>query len=133
MLQLHGDETPERCAELSSLMALPVWKAFRIRRPQDLSRIAPYEGSVEAVLLDAWVPDQLGGTGHAIPIGWLRDFHPPMPWWLAGGITPERIGDVLESLDPTGVDVSSGVERAPGDKDLSRVGFLLEQVRGGNQ
>jgi phosphoribosylanthranilate isomerase len=83
---------------------------------------------VDALLLDAWVPDQLGGTGHRIPIDWLEGFRPALPWWLAGGLSPERLAPALLSLaasPPDGVDVSSGVEQAPGDKDLARVAALV--------
>ena len=86
---------------------------------------------VDALLLDAWVPDQLGGTGHRIPIEWLEGFRPRLPWWLAGGITPERLPKALQALaaaPPVGVDASSGVERAPGDKDLGRVKQLVAAV-----
>jgi len=81
------------------------------------------------VLLDAWVPDQLGGTGHRIPLEWLQGWQPALPWWLAGGITASRAAMVLGQLRPTGLDASSGVERAPGDKDLGQVRALLEAVR----
>jgi phosphoribosylanthranilate isomerase len=86
---------------------------------------------VDALLLDAWVPDQLGGTGHRIPIEWLESFRPALPWWLAGGITAERLPGALQALQaspPVGVDASSGVERAPGDKDLVQVAQLVAAV-----
>jgi phosphoribosylanthranilate isomerase len=86
---------------------------------------------VDALLLDAWVPDQLGGTGHPIPPEWLESFSPPLPWWLAGGITPERAPLLLQRLRPTGLDASSGVEDAPGEKNLLRVAALVAAVRGG--
>ena len=80
---------------------------------------------VDALLLDAWIPDQLGGTGHPIPIDWLDQFQPPLPWWLAGGIRADRVAPVLARLSPTGLDASSGVERRPGDKDLELVAELV--------
>jgi phosphoribosylanthranilate isomerase len=86
---------------------------------------------VDALLLDAWVPGQLGGTGHPIPPEWLESFSPPLPWWLAGGITPERAPLLLQRLRPTGLDASSGVEDAPGEKNLLRVAALVAAVRGG--
>jgi len=84
---------------------------------------------VDALLLDAWVPDQLGGTGRRIPLEWLEDWRPPLPWWLAGGITAERAATALQRLSPTGLDASSGVEVAPGDKNLDQVRALLAVVR----
>jgi phosphoribosylanthranilate isomerase len=86
---------------------------------------------VDALLLDAWVPDQLGGTGHRIPLEWLDHWQAPLPWWLAGGMAAERVSAVLERLSPDGIDASSGVERAPGDKDLDRVAQLVQAVRHG--
>jgi phosphoribosylanthranilate isomerase len=85
---------------------------------------------VDALLLDAWLPDRLGGTGHPIPPEWLVDFCPILPWWLAGGVTPERAPALLRELRPTGLDASSGVEDAPGLKNLPRVAALVEAVRG---
>ncbi|NDG23400.1 MAG: phosphoribosylanthranilate isomerase [Synechococcaceae bacterium WBB_10_009] len=130
VVQLHGDETVQRCRQLRRELGpeLQLWKALRIRHPDDLRRAEAYAGCVDALLLDAWVPDQLGGTGHRIPIEWLQGFRPALPWWLAGGLSPERIAPSLQALAgccPDGIDVSSGVERAPGDKDLALVADLV--------
>lgn len=130
VLQLHGDESPGRCAELRQrLPGLELWKALRIRQPRDLERAAAFAPLVDALLLDAWVPDQLGGTGHRIPREWLTGFAPAVAWWLAGGIRADRIPPVQQVLNPTGLDASSGVERAPADKDLEAVAALLAAVR----
>ena len=91
----------------------------------DVERAQAYGGAVDALLLDAWVPDQLGGTGHSLPLDWLTDFQPPLPWWLAGGIRPETVPDLLARLHPDGLDASSGVETSPGEKNLERIGQLL--------
>ena len=104
-------------------------EALRIRRPEDLQRAADYAPVVDALLLDAWVPDQLGGTGHRIPIEWLQGFTPVIPWWLAGGIRADRVPELLTRLTPTGLDASSGVERSPGNKDLGQVATLVAAVR----
>jgi phosphoribosylanthranilate isomerase len=133
VVQLHGAESPERCQELRRLLGpeLGLWKALRIRSADDLQQAQRYVGVVDALLLDAWVPDQLGGTGHRIPVEWLLDFRPALPWWLAGGLNPERVAPALEALaaaPPAGLDVSSGVECSPGVKDLQRVEQLLTAV-----
>ena len=130
VLQLHGAESPQRCLELRRALGpgIGLWKALRIRSRSDLDQAEAYAAAVDALLLDAWVPDQLGGTGHRIPIEWLEGFRPALPWWLAGGLSPERLAPALLSLaasPPDGVDVSSGVEQAPGDKDLARVAALV--------
>lgn len=133
VLQLHGGESPERCAALRQRLDVALWKALRIRSPQDLQRAAAYATVVDGLLLDAYVPDQLGGTGQAIPLDWLMDWCAdgglPLPWWLAGGLCAERVAPVLAAVQPTGLDASSGVERAPGDKDLTRVQALVDAVR----
>jgi phosphoribosylanthranilate isomerase len=129
VVQLHGGESAERCRELRDRLDAQLWKALRIRSPLDLEAAPAYAEGVEALLLDAWVPDQLGGTGHRIPIEWLTTFTPAVPWWLAGGITPERVAEVLTQVQPHGLDASSGVEDAPGQKNLPRVEALVAAVR----
>jgi len=130
VVQLHGQESPERCRDLRSRLGCRLWKAVRVRQPSDLATLEAYSAVVDALLLDAWVPDQLGGTGHRIPLEWLADWSPPGSWWLAGGISAGRVAAVLAQVEPTGLDASSGVERAPGDKDLARVKELVEAVEG---
>jgi len=129
VVQLHGDESPERCAQLRALLPdLALWKALRIRSEADLAQVELYDGVVDAVLLDAWVPGVLGGTGHRIPLDWLERFTPPMPWWLAGGIDAGSAAEALARLSPTGLDASSALEHSPGDKDLTRVRQLVAVV-----
>ena len=129
VLQLHGQETPQRCRQLAERLGCPLWKALRLGHPGDLDRVSAYGGLVEAVLLDAWVPDQLGGTGQRIPADWLVGFQPPMPWWLAGGISASGVASVLLTVSPDGLDASSSVEISPGLKDLERVSELLSVVK----
>ena len=130
VVQLHGGENVERCRQLRRILGPEVglWKALRIRSREDLDHSASFAGVVDAVLLDAWVPNQLGGTGHQLPLEWLEGFRPPVPWWLAGGISPETVGGVLGCVSPTGLDASSGVESGPGWKDLDRVRQLLQLI-----
>ena len=130
VVQLHGEESPERCRQLrEALQGVRLWKALRIRTTDDLGRVSAYQDSVDAVLLDAWVGGQLGGTGVSIPLPVLQTFAPGLPWWLAGGMTPARATEALAQLAPTGIDASSGVEHSPGDKDLDRVRALLAVIR----
>ena len=124
VLQLHGAETPQRCQELRRRLGLQIWKALRIRNQAELTKSLTYVDSVDSLLLDAWVENKLGGTGQTIPISWLKGFNPGLPWWLAGGITAERIHRLIEELNPTGFDVSSGVENSPGDKSIG----LIQQI-----
>ncbi len=133
VLQLHGSESPSRCSALGLDLGCAIWKALRIRTASDLDLVERYAGAVEAVLLDAWVPDQLGGSGRRIPLEWLDGFAPSMPWWLAGGMGPESAAAVLKRVRPHGLDVSSAVEVSPGIKDLGQVSAMLRAVHGAAQ
>jgi phosphoribosylanthranilate isomerase len=130
VLQLHGSEDPQTCRRLRRQLGCRVWKALRLRSPEDLQRAEDYGDGVDALLLDAWAPDQLGGTGQAVPLAWLQDWKAPLPWWLAGGIRPGGVTDLLARVSPAGLDVSSGVERSPGDKDLEQVQRLVMELPG---
>lgn len=134
VVQLHGGESPQRCAQLrSQLPGMALWKALRIRSEADLEQVERYRDVVDAVLLDAWVPGVLGGTGHRIPLDWLAPFAPALPWWLAGGIEASTAATALARVAPTGLDASSALERSPGDKDLTRVSQLMAVVKAARQ
>lgn len=125
-VQLHGQESPDFCAALAQrLPGIAQIKAIRIRDPEDLAHVQRYEGTIQAVLLDAYHPDQLGGTGRTIAWEWLKDFRPSLPWILAGGLKPENLRSALSVLQPDAVDLSSGVENQPGNKDLGRVAQVV--------
>ena len=130
VVQFHGRETPEQLRQLRRRLApeLVFWKALRIRTPADLDQAERYADVADALLLDAWVPGVLGGTGHRVPTEWLQGFEPTLPWWLAGGVTAERVATLLERLQPHGLDASSGVEVSPGLKDLAKVEALVAAV-----
>jgi len=131
-IQLHGNEPPDFCrAVRSALPAREILKALRIRDRDDLApaAIEPYRNAIDALLLDAYHPDRLGGTGLALDWKTLESFAPGLPWFLAGGLTPDNVGEALDRLHPTGIDLSSGVERAPGDKDLAQVERLFRALR----
>jgi phosphoribosylanthranilate isomerase len=130
VVQLHGGESVERCHHLRRQLGpeIRLWKALRVRSREDLQRARAYAPVVDALLLDAWVPDQLGGTGQAIPLDWLDGFRPSFPWWLAGGLNPQTVAPAIQACHPYGVDVSSGVEDRPGWKNLERVRQLVDQV-----
>ena len=106
-----------------------LWKALRVRSPTDLERAEAFAEVVDALLLDAWVPGQLGGTGQRIPSQWLEGFRPAVPWWLAGGVGPDTVRELLEKVNPDGLDASSAVEDRPGVKNLERVAQLVAAVR----
>ena len=126
-VQLHGDESPELCDRLrQALPGIELIKAFRIRSTADLSATRAYQESVDALLLDAYHPTLAGGTGETLDWSTLQSFRPSLPWFLAGGLTPGNILEALTQLQPHGIDLSSGVEISPGNKDLKRVAQLFE-------
>lgn len=113
-VQLHGDESPEACAAAP----VPVVKALRVRGSADLADADRYRGVVDALLLDTLVNGEHGGSG--VAFDWLG-VAGALPTWapvvLAGGLRPENVARAMRVLRPFAVDVSSGVERAPGVKD----------------
>ena len=129
-LQLHGQESLEVCATIrEAYPTLKLIKAFRIRSEADLQSTLPYEKTVDALLLDAYHPQLLGGTGQTIDWSYLKAFQPNIPWFLAGGLTPDNIQRSLTLLSPDGIDVSSGVEVSPGNKSLEKVQCLFAALR----
>ncbi|GAB4378068.1 MAG: phosphoribosylanthranilate isomerase [Elainellaceae cyanobacterium] len=130
VVQLHGNESPEFCQQLrATLPQIEIIKAFRIRQVEDLQKVSLYQEVVNTFLLDAFHPQMLGGTGKTLNWSTLQAFHPSLPWFLAGGLTPENIRAALVLVHPDGIDLSSGLEVAPGDKDLQKVAHLFEQLQ----
>jgi phosphoribosylanthranilate isomerase len=128
--QLHGDESPEFCQQLRQLLPdIEIIKALRIRSFEDIEKAGSYTLKADTLLFDAYHPQQLGGTGITLDWGMLQQFNPSCPWFLAGGLTPENIIEALTQITPNGIDLSSGVECAPGDKDLDKVAKLFENLR----
>jgi phosphoribosylanthranilate isomerase len=129
-VQLHGTESPDYCQQVRShLPEVELIKAFRIRRPEDLASTSAYDRQVDWLLLDAYHPHLGGGTGQTLDWQTLQEFQPNLPWFLAGGLSPDNVQAALTLVHPQGIDLSSGVERAPGDKDLQRVAQLFDQLR----
>jgi phosphoribosylanthranilate isomerase len=128
ILQLHGEETPARCAALRQKFGRPVMKALGIARAVDLEALADYAPAVDRFLLDAKAPPgaALPG-GNAAPFDWTLTHGRaiPRPWLLAGGLTPENVAQAIAASGATGVDVSSGVERARGVKDPARIAAFV--------
>jgi len=128
-VQLHGDETPLFCEELRQVLPnIELIKAFRVRSWEQLETTPNYTGCVDTFLLDAYHPQQLGGTGKTLDWQVLQSFRPSLPWFLAGGLTPDNVLTALTQIHPDGIDLSSGVERSPGDKDLDKVALLFSRI-----
>ncbi len=132
IVQLHGHESPDFCEDVRSrLPHVKLWKALRVRSVATLNLAEDYAHSVDALLLDAYRPGALGGTGQTLDWHGLNYWRSPLPWFLAGGLTPENVAQAIGALTdfpPIGIDVSSGVERAPADKDLEKVDRLLQAI-----
>ncbi|KKJ01598.1 phosphoribosylanthranilate isomerase [Prochlorothrix hollandica] len=129
-IQLHGNESLDFCREIKQNFAqTEVIKALRVRNAADLDQALAYGAVVDTLLLDAYHPHQLGGTGETLDWAMVQGFQPPVPWFLAGGLKPDNVATALGQLTPQGVDVSSGVERSPGDKDSQRVAAFITAVR----
>jgi phosphoribosylanthranilate isomerase len=128
-VQLHGDESPEFCYQLRQFLPnVEIIKALRINSLEHLDIAANYSQYTDTLLLDAYHPQQLGGTGKTLDWTMLEQFSPSCPWFLAGGLTPDNIVEALSQINPSGIDLSSGVERTPGDKDLDKVAKLFERL-----
>ena len=112
MAQLHGEESP---AAVRAVRGLAVMKVFRVRGPADVAAARRYRCAFR--LFDAWAPGRRGGTGRTFPWALLRRADRSVPFFLAGGLTPDTVRRAVRGVRPWGVDVSSGVESRPGVKD----------------
>ena len=123
LVQLHGEESPQYCAELK----LSVLKGIRVCSRGDLSMLSLYR--VKAILLDAYVEGVVGGTGTTFDWALAVEAKAWGPIILAGGLTPDNVVEAISRVQPYGVDVSSGVEAAPGVKDHAKVRAFVENVK----
>ena len=131
MLQLHGGETPARVAQIRAAHSLPVMKAVGIAGPDDVAKLDSYSPVADQLLVDAKPPKGAplpGGTGVPFDWGLLRGCRFQRPWMLAGGLTPENVAAAVKLTGARQVDVSSGVESAPGVKDEALVRAFLRAV-----
>jgi phosphoribosylanthranilate isomerase len=130
VIQLHGNESVDYCCELKNeFPTIKLWKAFRLKSINDLENISQYEKNIDAILLDAWDDNSLGGTGNRVPIELLINKTFKAPWILAGGISAEIIPEIFSKLRPDGIDASSRVEISPGIKDIKKVESLVREIR----
>lgn len=123
MLQLHGTETPRRIAALRAIWPKPVMKALPVARAEDLAAAASFAPVVDQYLFDAKpsAGGQPGGNGLAFDWQLLAGQNFPHPWMLAGGLTPDNVAAAVKASGAKMVDVSSGVEDAPGHKSLTKI------------
>lgn len=131
MLQLHGSESPERMLMLKALYSLPMIKAFAVRDEDDLRRIDPYIGLADRFLFDAKPPkgsELPGGNGVSFDWNILRSLDGSIDYMLSGGLNKDNIGEALAMTGARAIDISSGVESAPGVKDLALMDAFFDAV-----
>lgn len=126
-LQLHGNESPDYCRALDFRLL----KAIRVKNSQSIEAMAAYKNCVKGFVLDAYIKGQQGGTGKTFDWNLANEAKRHGPVVLAGGLTPEVVREAIHRVRPYGVDVSSGVESAPGIKDHEKMRRFVEQVRYG--
>ncbi|HTQ83723.1 MAG TPA: phosphoribosylanthranilate isomerase [Pseudolabrys sp.] len=132
MLQLHGKETPERVAVVRTRFGLPVIKALPIAERADLSPIRMFANVADQLLFDARAPvdaTRPGGLGKSFDWTLLRGVNPGVPYLLSGGLNADNVAEALRITKAPGVDVSSGVERAPGEKDADKIHAFITAAR----
>jgi len=132
LLQLHGKETPERIRAIKHAFGLPVMKAVAVATAEDLAALPGYAAAADRILFDARPPkDALRPGGLGVPFDWdlLRGLDLPVPFMVSGGIHPGNIAEALRVTRAGGVDVSSGVERAPGVKDPELIRSFIRAAR----
>ncbi|WP_370162655.1 phosphoribosylanthranilate isomerase [Limimaricola soesokkakensis] len=133
MLQLHGRETPERVTEIRARHGLPVMKAVGVASEADLPALDAYAAVADQLLVDAKAPKDAplpGGNGLAFDWRLIAGRRWPVPWMLAGGLTPDNLAEAVARTGARQLDVSSGVESAPGVKDAARIRAFLDAARG---
>ena len=132
ILQLHGSESPLRVAEIKAKFKLPVMKAIPVETKGDLAAIARYAAVADYLLFDARAPREAtrpGGLGKTFDWHVLENLAPGLPFMLSGGLDAGNVAEALRVTRAPGVDVSSGVERAPGEKDPGKIRAFIRAAR----
>ena len=134
LLQLHGAETPERVAAIKAKFHLPVMKVIKVSAATDIARAADYTAVADRLMFDAVPPATMQNAlpgGNAASFDWtlLKGFTSPLPWMLAGGLNTGNLAEAVRRTGAPAVDVSSGVEDRPGEKNTSKIKEFLELSR----
>jgi phosphoribosylanthranilate isomerase len=133
LLQFHGNETPERVEQVRLEYGVPVMKVIHVSEPADLSKADAYLQVADRLMFDAKPPkDATRPGGNAVAFDWsiLAGKSWKLPWFLAGGLTPANVADAIKATNAPAVDVSSGVESAPGVKDLDLIAAFVKAAKG---
>ena len=130
-IQLHGEETPERAAQIRSQFGVPVWKALPIASLADIARADNFRDAVDLILFDAKTPKGTlpGGMGLSFDWSLLATYRGALAWGLAGGLTPANVAEAARLTGAQVLDTSSGVESAPGVKDVDKIAAFCKAAR----
>lgn len=131
-IQLHGPETPHRVEAIRAEAGVEIMKALPIGSAEDVAHIADFVDVVDRILVDAKPPkgaDRPGGLGETFDWSLLKALDPSIPFMLSGGLTPQTVADAIRTVRPMGVDVSSGVETAPGVKNKQLIEAFIRNAR----
>jgi phosphoribosylanthranilate isomerase len=129
VVQFHGNETPEWLNLVNQYTDVRVWKALGLSNRQTLVNADRFDDVVDMLLYDAPAQALPGGTGTRVDWSLLHDFKHRIPWGLAGGLAPDNVADAIRATKAPLVDVSSGVESAPGVKDVDKIAAFCKAVR----
>lgn len=135
-IQLHGSETAERVAEIGRRTGLSTMKALSVHDAHDIAGVVAYRGVADRLLLDAKAPKGAalpGGNGVAFDWRLLAGLPTGLDYMLSGGLTPDNVGAAIRQAAPPGLDVSSGVESAPGVKDIDLINHFFDAVLAASQ
>ena len=133
LIQLHGEETPERCNEIRKIFGLPVMKVIKVSNIYDIEGVSDYYEAVDWLMFDAKAPDSMDNAlpgGNALKFDWnlLAGRNWSLPWMLAGGLNAENVGTAVAESGAMIVDVSSGVESSPGEKEPLEIERFMQAV-----
>lgn len=132
VIQLHGKEDPARVAAIRAAFGKPVWKALSVSSAEDIARAEAFAGATDLVLFDAKPPKGAampGGLGLVFDWNLLTAWKAPLPWGLAGGLSSANVAEAVRATRAPLVDVSSGVETAPGVKDEALIAQFCKAAR----
>ncbi len=129
VVQFHGSETPEMLARFRAETGIEAWRALPVRDATALADVARWRGAADRVLLDAPPSALPGGNGTAFDWSLLAGWQAPLAWGLAGGLTPANVAEAVRLTGAPLVDTSSGVERAPGVKDVDKIAAFCKAAR----
>jgi len=131
-IQLHGPETPHRVEAIRAEAGVEIMKALPIGSAEDVAQVASFAEIADRILLDAKPPkgaDRPGGLGESFDWNLLAALDKDIPFMLSGGLNPDNVAEAVRAVRPFGIDVSSGVERAPGEKDKRLIEAFIRNAR----